>query len=95
MGAFGNPNMIQNESWGTSRRRIAAWVVASGEEIVQTTLRMRASVREKLNALIPAGGSVVETIEQMTEYLFAKRMKRVQGPDSQHNAKEFPINERL
>jgi hypothetical protein len=66
-----------------------------GEEIVQTTLRMRASVRDKLNALIPAGGSVVETIEQMTEYLFAKRMKRVHGPDSQHNAKEFPINERL
>lgn len=52
-----------------------------GEDIVAITLEMRASVHDKLLALMPAGASKVGTIEQMTEYLFAKRLRKI----SQYN----------
>lgn len=55
-----------------------------GEQIRPVTLKLRAIVHDKLESLVPVGGSLVETVEQMTEYLYHRRQRRA---DRQHNEK--------
>lgn len=49
-----------------------------GEEVKSTSLWLRASVREKIDMLTPPGGSMATTIEAITEYVFARQMKKTQ-----------------
>jgi hypothetical protein len=55
-----------------------------GEQIRPVTLELRAGVHDKLEALVPAGSSLVETVEYMTEFYFARRLRRI-GRDNQQN----------
>lgn len=54
----------------------------NGKIIKTTTIRMRASVRDKVDSFTPPGGSFVNTLEQMVEYLYARRQRR---REKQHN----------
>ncbi len=56
-----------------------------GEQIRPVTLELRATVHDKLDSLVPAGQSLVETVEQMTEYLYYRRQRK---RDNQRNEKE-------
>lgn len=49
----------------------------AGHEVKSFTLHMRADVHDKLEALIGPGGSKVSTIEKMTEYIFARRLRKI------------------
>jgi len=56
-----------------------------GEQITPTTLKMRASVHEKIESFIPPGGSFVQTVEEMAEFLYKRRERK---RDKQHNLEE-------
>lgn len=47
------------------------------EEIRAVTLKLRASVHDKMLALAGPSGSKVKIVEEMTEYLFERRQKRI------------------
>jgi hypothetical protein len=47
------------------------------EEIKSVTFHLRASVHDKLMALVGPSGSKVGTFEAMTEYLFARRLRNI------------------
>ena len=42
-------------------------------------------MHKKLESLIPVDGTLVETVEQMTEYLYHRRQRKLEG---QHNGKD-------
>lgn len=58
----------------------------NGEAVTGVTMLIRSSVHKKLVSLIPTDGSLVETVELMTEYLYARRRFKL---DKQHNAENI------
>lgn len=52
-----------------------------GQKVVNLMIKMRSSTYAKLKSLVAADGTLVETVEQMTEYLYYRRHRR----DHQHN----------
>lgn len=48
----------------------------ANEEIRPTTLYLRASVHDKILALAGPSGSKVAIVEEMVEYLFARKLRR-------------------
>lgn len=46
------------------------------EEITPITLHLRSSVHDKLVALAGPSGSKVATVEAITEYIFARRIRK-------------------
>ena len=58
-----------------------------GEQMRPVTLKLRAAVMDKLEALVPLNGSLVETVEYMTELCFKQRRMSISERDEQHNQK--------
>lgn len=58
-----------------------------GQQVTPTTLYMRTSIHKKLASLVPPNGTLVETVEQMTEYLYDRRERR---KNNQHNPEISP-----